>query len=187
MTFLMNVCNLSPDLAWAWAASYLNHEGEICQGRRVHSPSGTGAHDEGDLRDDSWSQHIPLGKENSRFLFLNPRKGEEVRLLPRTSSKLDSRIRCKQERFLKLILIFDTPSLTQMLPIDQKTMLSRRLNIPGIYLRIQQGTPLPPGCERLQSRLARLRERRPSWPDPWSEHAKTTKLKWQCCSWENSV
>lgn len=186
MTFLMNVCNLSPDLAWAWA-SYLNHEGEICQGRRVHSPSSTGPHDEGDLRDDSWSQHIPLGKENSRFLSLNHRKDEEVRLLPRTSSKLDSRIRCKQERFLKLILKFHNPSITQMLPINQKKMHFWRLNIPGIYLRIQQGTPLPPGCERLQSRSARLRERRPSWPDPWSEHAKTTKLMLQCWSWENGV
>lgn len=35
------------------AASYLNHEGEICQGGGVDGSSCTGTHDEGDLRYDS--------------------------------------------------------------------------------------------------------------------------------------
>ena len=46
---------------------YLNHEGEICQGRGVDGSTCTGTHDEGDLRDDSRSQHIPLERE--RVLF----------------------------------------------------------------------------------------------------------------------
>lgn len=49
------------------SAQHLNHEGEICQGRGVDGPSRTGAHDERDLRDDSWSQNIPLKKENVTF------------------------------------------------------------------------------------------------------------------------
>lgn len=40
---------------------HLNHEGEICQCRRVDSASCAGTHDEGDLRDDSWGHDIPLG------------------------------------------------------------------------------------------------------------------------------
>ncbi len=50
-------------------APYLNHEGEVCQGGGVDSSSCTGTHDEGDLRDDPWSQHIPLEKENVLFLL----------------------------------------------------------------------------------------------------------------------
>lgn len=41
-------------------ARYLNHEGEIREGGRVNGSSSTGAHDEGDLRDDPRSQNIPL-------------------------------------------------------------------------------------------------------------------------------
>lgn len=42
------------------AGQHLHHESEICEGRRVDGSSCTGAHDEGYLRDDSRSQHVPL-------------------------------------------------------------------------------------------------------------------------------
>lgn len=42
------------------AEQHLNHEGEVREGGRVDRPSSTGAHDEGYLRDDPRSHHIPL-------------------------------------------------------------------------------------------------------------------------------